>query len=142
MALQALHPLRTNGLDLLSEILAIRRRVYECPRSVSSSISPRPSSERLHQSLHRHPSSTHSLTYPAALLNVLENTLNMIYVYLTLLSSSPTRLAAAPVIGLIGASMTASKTFLYWAQDYYCGWCSSGHNTWTDIFVLIVLSNG
>jgi hypothetical protein len=61
MALQALHPLRTNGLDLLSEILAIRRRIYECPGSVSSppSFSPRPSPRNgpcinPSPSLHRH----------------------------------------------------------------------------------------
>ena len=38
--------------------------------------------------------------------------------------------------------MTLSKTLLYWLQEYYCGWCSIGHNNLKDLIVLWVIPNG
>lgn len=58
---------------------------------------------------------------PSALLNVVEVILNFISLSL---GSHP----AAPVIALISLVMTASKTDLYILQEYFCGWCNTGHN--------------
>jgi len=35
--------------------------------------------------------------------------------------------------------MTFSKTLLYWLQEYYCGWCATGHNDlvmWIQLFLI------
>ncbi|CAK5274140.1 unnamed protein product [Mycena citricolor] len=32
-----------------------------------------------------------------------------------------------PMIGFAAATMTLSKTVLYWAQEYYCNYCAVGH---------------
>ena len=71
-------------------------------------------------------------------MNVIENLLNMLYLYLAHVTGSP----VAPLIGFTSATMTLSKTVLYWLQDYFCGWCSLGHNSWQDFLLLFVLSNG
>jgi hypothetical protein len=64
--------------------------------------------------------------------------MNLAYVYLAHVSGwSP-----APLIGLAAASMTLSKTILYWAQEYYCGFCAIGHNTWSDLIVYWIIPNG
>jgi hypothetical protein len=31
---------------------------------------------------------------------------------------------------------------LYWAQEYYCGYCAVGHNTPWTLFWLWVIPNG
>lgn len=53
----------------------------------------------------------------SALLNVIENLMNMYYLYLAHYAQSP----VAPVLGFASIVMTLSKTVLYWAQEYYCG---------------------
>ena len=81
------------------------------------------------------------------------------YVYLANVLGSP----SAPVIGFTSIVMTLSKvrdyfvfshscidklrcwtsqTVLYWLQEYYCGWCSVGHNSLPDLLLLWVLPNG
>nr|GAT60650.1 predicted protein [Mycena chlorophos] len=66
-----------------------------------------------------------------SLLNLFETILNLAYVYATHVRAwNP-----APVLGLVGASMTLSKTVLYWAQEYYCNWCAVGHNSLRDIIM-------
>lgn len=70
-----------------------------------------------------------------AFLNVVETLLNITYLYLAHVSPTP----AAPLIGLTSATMTFSKTLLYWLQEYYCGWCATGHNdlvTWIQLFLI------
>ena len=52
-----------------------------------------------------------------ALLNIVENFMNIGYLYLAHVTGSP----AAPLLGFASAVMTLSKTVLYWAQEYYCG---------------------
>jgi hypothetical protein len=65
--------------------------------------------------------------------------MNVIYVYLSHISTpSP----SAPVIGFAAAVMTLSKTVLYIAQEYYCNYCSVGHNNAFDLFFLWIIPNG
>lgn len=74
----------------------------------------------------------------AALLNLVESFLNFLYLYKTHLAPSP----MAPLIGLVSATMTLSKTILYWAQEYFCNYCAVGHNTLSDLIVLWIIPNG
>lgn len=60
-----------------------------------------------------------------ALLNLVETITNIVYLYLTHNAKSP----AAPLVGFSAALMTLSKTILYWAQEYYCGFCAIGQNS-------------
>ncbi|KZT25890.1 hypothetical protein NEOLEDRAFT_1064358 [Neolentinus lepideus HHB14362 ss-1] len=71
-------------------------------------------------------------------LNVVETLFNILYIYLVHLSPSPT----APLIGFASATMTLSKTALYWLQEYYCAGCSVGHNNLIDLIVYWVIPNG
>jgi len=73
-----------------------------------------------------------------ALLNVIETLLNITYLYLAHVAQWP----PATLIGLGAAVMTLSKTVLYWAQEYYCGFCAVGHNNASDLFFLWVIPNG
>ena len=73
-----------------------------------------------------------------ALLNLVETFFNLAYVYRAYVSQSP----AAPLLGFSAAVMTLSKTVLYWAQEYYCGGCSIGHNTWKDLIAYWIIPNG
>lgn len=73
-----------------------------------------------------------------ALLNVIETLLNIAYVYLAHVAQWP----PATLIGLGAAIMTLSKTILYWAQEYYCGFCAVGHNNASDLFFLWIIPNG
>ncbi|KAL1405662.1 hypothetical protein Q8F55_009301 [Vanrija albida] len=69
-------------------------------------------------------------TNAQAFMNVVEVILNLTTYFL---GDSP----AAPVTGLIALVMTASKTDLYFLQDYFCGWCKTGHNSpavWWGVF--------
>lgn len=76
--------------------------------------------------------------WPAALLNVVENCMNIGYLYLAHVKGSP----SAALLGFASAVMTLSKTALYWLQEYYCSGCSVGHNTLKDLIVLWVIPNG
>lgn len=77
-------------------------------------------------------------THLPALLNVVETLLSLTYLYLAHVSHTP----AAPVIGLTGAAMTCSKTVLYFAQEYYCGWCATGHNDLATFIKFFIIPNG
>ncbi|KAF7368729.1 hypothetical protein MVEN_00197700 [Mycena venus] len=71
-----------------------------------------------------------------ALLNLVETSMNLIYLYTAHITAWP----PAPLIGLTAAALTLSKTILYWAQEYFCGLCSVGHNDLGD-FITWILSN-
>ena len=73
-----------------------------------------------------------------ALLNIIETLVNIAYLYLAHIAQWP----AAPMIGFGAALMTLSKTVLYWAQEYYCGFCGIGHNKFWDLFWLWIVPNG
>ncbi|THH19491.1 hypothetical protein EUX98_g8769 [Antrodiella citrinella] len=77
-------------------------------------------------------------TNAQSLLNVIENCMNIAYLYLAHWQSSP----VAPLLGFASAVMTLSKTFLYLAQEYFCGGCAVGHNTLKDMLLLWILPNG
>lgn len=49
--------------------------------------------------------------------------------------------APAPLIGFTGAALTLAKTLLYWAQEYYCNFCSVGHNSLEDLIKYYVLTS-
>jgi len=71
-------------------------------------------------------------------LNVVETLMNMYTVYLAGVVGSP----SAPLWGFAAATMTLSKTILYWAQEYFCNYCAVGHNTVTDAIVYWIIPNG
>ena len=73
-----------------------------------------------------------------ALLNIIETLTSIAYLYLAHIAQWP----AAPMIGFGAALMTLSKTVLYWAQEYYCGLCSIGHNKFWDLVFLWIVPNG
>ncbi len=50
--------------------------------------------------------------------------MNLAYLYLAHVVQWP----AATIVGFAAVVMTLSKTVLYWAQEYYCGFCAIGHN--------------
>ncbi|KAF8547784.1 hypothetical protein OG21DRAFT_1424211 [Imleria badia] len=77
-------------------------------------------------------------TNAQSLLNLVETSLNLAYVYLAHVSSW----SGAPLVGFAAATMTLSKTVLYWAQEYYCGGCAVGHNAWGTLFLYWVIPNG
>jgi len=99
--------------------------------------------------------SNNGFTNAQAFLNVIETMLNIEYLYLA--HSSPSTLPSttanhggrrkkghptAPLIGFTAAVMTLSKTVLYHLQEYYCGWCSIGHNEFKTLFWLWIIPNG
>lgn len=86
----------------------------------------------------KQPDLTSLITNCTALLNVIETLMNIVYLYLAHVAQwSP-----APLVGFAAATMTLSKTVLYWAQEYYCGYCAVGHNNAWDLFWLWILPNG
>jgi len=74
----------------------------------------------------------------AAMLNIIETLLNITYLYLAHITQWP----PAAVVGFASATMTLSKTALYWLQEYYCGYCAVGHNSLWKLIVLWVIPNG
>ncbi|KAL1717773.1 hypothetical protein EV715DRAFT_253387 [Schizophyllum commune] len=72
-----------------------------------------------------------------AFLNIIETILNLIYLYLAHVSSSP----KAPLIGFAAATMTLWKTVLYWLQELFCSGtgCMTAHNKWLDMVVFYYL---
>lgn len=80
---------------------------------------------------------THNVGRPA-FMNIVENLLNIAYLYLTHVTGSP----IAPLIGFASIVMTLSKTVLYWLNEHYCGWCSVGHNDWYTLIVYWIIPNG
>ncbi|EKM48672.1 uncharacterized protein PHACADRAFT_266214 [Phanerochaete carnosa HHB-10118-sp] len=77
-------------------------------------------------------------TNAQSFMNVAENILNILYLYLAHVQGSP----IAPLIGFTSIVMTLSKTILYWLNEYFCGWCSIGHNDFATLFLYWIIPNG
>ncbi|KAH9829852.1 uncharacterized protein C8Q71DRAFT_717698 [Rhodofomes roseus] len=77
-------------------------------------------------------------TNAQSLLNIVENFMNIAYLYLAHVKGTP----AASLLGFASAIMTLSKTALYFLQEHYCGYCSIGHNTVHDLIFLWIIPNG
>jgi hypothetical protein len=67
-----------------------------------------------------------------------ETLLNMAYLYSAHVTASP----LAPLIGFASTSSTLSKTVLFFAQEYYCNYCSVGHNSLKDLIQYWIIPNG
>lgn len=72
-----------------------------------------------------------------ALLNVIENLMNIYYLYLAHVSSS----SAAPLVGFMSVVMTLSKVAIYLAQEYFCDYCSIGHNDLKTLIQMWIIPN-
>ncbi|KLO07548.1 hypothetical protein SCHPADRAFT_836540 [Schizopora paradoxa] len=59
-----------------------------------------------------------------SLLNAVETIISIHYIYLHHFVRSP----AAPIFGFTCSVMTFSKTVLFLTMEYYCNWCTTGHN--------------
>ncbi|KAF8603046.1 hypothetical protein BDV93DRAFT_580658 [Ceratobasidium sp. AG-I] len=70
-------------------------------------------------------------------MNIVETIINLAYVYYTHVRPS----TIAPLLGFSAATMTLSKTILYWLQDYFCSWCNTAHNSLARWIVLFALPN-
>ncbi|KAJ3745223.1 hypothetical protein EV360DRAFT_97823 [Lentinula raphanica] len=77
-------------------------------------------------------------TNAQSLMNILETILNLTYLYLAHISLWP----PATLIGFGSAALTLSKTMLYWAQEYFCGFCATGQNDLGTLVVYWVVPNG
>ncbi|KAJ3731445.1 hypothetical protein DFJ43DRAFT_1078735 [Lentinula guzmanii] len=77
-------------------------------------------------------------TNAQSLMNIFETILNLTYLYLAHISSWP----PATLIGFGSASLTLSKTILYWAQEYFCGYCAVGQNDMKSLIVYWIIPNG
>ncbi|KII84018.1 hypothetical protein PLICRDRAFT_58149 [Plicaturopsis crispa FD-325 SS-3] len=77
-------------------------------------------------------------TNAQSFMNIVETLLNLAYLYTAHVSAWP----PAPLIGFAAATMTLSKTVLYWLQEYYCGGCSVGHNDAYTLVVYWIIPNG
>lgn len=75
--------------------------------------------------------------FSLAALNLMELAINVLYLYSTYVLDSP----IAPLFGFSTNLMTLSKTILYIAQEYFCGFCNIGHNTITDLFFFYICTN-
>ena len=78
------------------------------------------------------------VTVFSAVLNLVEFAINALYLYSTYVLDSP----AAPLFGFATNLMTLSKTTLYIAQEYFCGFCNIGHNSAKDLVLYYVCTNG
>jgi hypothetical protein len=74
----------------------------------------------------------------AAFMNLIETALNLYYLYLAHVVKYP----AASVVGFASITMTLSKTMLYWVQEYYCDYCSIGHNDTKTLVTYWIIPNG
>ncbi|KAA1466877.1 hypothetical protein DENSPDRAFT_812247 [Dentipellis sp. KUC8613] len=77
-------------------------------------------------------------TNAQSFMNLVETALNIYYLYLAHVVQWP----AASMIGFASATMTLSKTVLYWLQEYYCGGCSVGHNAAKELIIFWIIPNG
>ncbi|GAW08726.1 hypothetical protein LENED_010807 [Lentinula edodes] len=73
----------------------------------------------------------------AAVLNVIENFFAVIYLWMTHVCPSE----LAPLAGYTGSAMTLAKTLLYVSQEYFCGFCAIGHNTFPGMLSYWILPN-
>jgi hypothetical protein len=113
--------LRKSALDIWRGVLSKRRRIYQCTGYVTLVVQ------------------TYTmLKVLLALMNIVENCLNAVYLYLAHVTGSQ----AATVIGFMSASMTLGKTLLYWAQEYFCGGCATKQNNLQDFIVYWIIPNG
>src|SRR6266550_6365320 len=78
------------------------------------------------------------LTSTVAMINIVETSMNLAYVYLAHISKWP----GAPLIGFTSAVMTVSKTVLYLAQEFYCHFCAPGQNSLQTWIVYWIIPNG
>ncbi|KAF5309037.1 hypothetical protein D9619_013550 [Psilocybe cf. subviscida] len=94
----------------------------------------------LYQNVYGLPSfeSGDGFTNAQSLLNIIETLMNISYLYLAHVAKWP----PATIVGFGAALMTLSKTILYWAQEYFCGYCAVGHNNFRDLFLLWIVPNG
>ncbi|CAG7848952.1 SubName: Full=Related to Adiponectin receptor 1 {ECO:0000313/EMBL:CCA71959.1} [Serendipita indica DSM 11827] len=76
-------------------------------------------------------------TNAQSFLNVVETIGNLLYLYKAQGSDPIT-----PLIGFTVATMSFSKTVLYWAQEYFCNYCAVGHNDPWTLFFLWIIPNG
>ncbi|KIK50528.1 hypothetical protein GYMLUDRAFT_51132 [Collybiopsis luxurians FD-317 M1] len=76
-------------------------------------------------------------TNAQALMNVIETFLNFLYLYLAHFSEWP----PAALIGLTSSALTLAKTILYYAQEYYCNYCTTGHNDWQTLVSYWIFPN-
>jgi hypothetical protein len=76
--------------------------------------------------------------FSLAALNIVELVINALYLYSTYVLDSP----VAPLFGFSTNLMTLSKTVLYIAHEYFCGFCNIGHNTAKDLFFFYICPNG
>jgi hypothetical protein len=82
-----------------------------------------------------HPEALTQLT-TTAFVNMLEQIGGIAYLYLAHVAQSP----AAPVVAFGTVISTLSKTVLYWAQEYYCGFCAIGHNGVPQLILWVILN--
>jgi hypothetical protein len=73
-------------------------------------------------------------------MNIIENALNALYLYL----AHGSRSSAAPLVGFASAVMTLAKTALYGLTEYFCrgAGCNASHNDFATLFKLWLLPNG
>lgn len=64
--------------------------------------------------------------------------LNVTYLYLIHAKAWP----LATVIGFSSALVSLAGGTLYYAQEYFCGYCAAGHNYIWDAFLFWILPNG
>jgi len=76
--------------------------------------------------------------FPSAAVNMVELAINVLYLYSTYVLDSP----VAPLFGFSTNLMTLSKTALYFAQEYFCGFCNIGHNNAKDLILFYICTNG
>ncbi|EAU86726.1 hypothetical protein CC1G_06487 [Coprinopsis cinerea okayama7 len=75
-------------------------------------------------------------TNAQSFVNMLEQIGGIAYLYLAHVAQSP----AAPVVAFGTVISTLSKTVLYWAQEYYCGFCAIGHNGVPQLILWVILN--
>jgi len=71
-------------------------------------------------------------------LNVIENILNMVYLYLATVKNDP----AAVVFGFMTVVITTSKTLLYFLKEYFCGFANVKHNSLQDLILYYIIPDG
>ncbi|KAF5367705.1 hypothetical protein D9758_009854 [Tetrapyrgos nigripes] len=77
-------------------------------------------------------------TNAQSFLNVIETLLNLAYLYYAHVADWP----PATLIGFTAAALTLAKTVLYWAQEYFCNYCTTGQNSTNDLIVYWIIPNG
>lgn len=73
-----------------------------------------------------------------ATMNVVETILNFIYLYL--LGRDNVAVGQAHLVGFSAALMTCSKTILYWLIEPYSGFQHIGHNSFSQLVFLWIVS--